>query len=122
SRMQLQLCDVRSRCASLPYSTDAHAAPNLGQIEKINDTFDAVGLGFQERQEIPLDVLTYRCRVPMPSSLSPTIRPPSMRTARHPRSTSRRIRFQARHLVTTNYRTPSMRSCQSSPTSTTPSR
>src|SRR5262249_52059529 len=45
SRMQLQLCDVRSRCASLPYSTDAHAAPNLGQIEKINDTFDAVGLG-----------------------------------------------------------------------------
>jgi hypothetical protein len=36
---------VRSRCASPPYSIDAHAAPNLGQIEKINDMFDAVGLG-----------------------------------------------------------------------------
>src|SRR5262245_52540363 len=45
SRIQLQLCDVRSRCASPPYSTDVHAAPNLGQIEKINDMFDAVGLG-----------------------------------------------------------------------------
>src|SRR5215470_13738417 len=44
SRIQLQLCDVRSRCASPPYSIDAHAAPKLGQIEKINDMFDAVGL------------------------------------------------------------------------------
>jgi Transposase DDE domain len=27
--IRLQLCDVRSRCASPPYSTDAHAAANL---------------------------------------------------------------------------------------------
>jgi hypothetical protein len=27
--------------------TDAHAAPNLGQIEKIDDAFDAVGLRLQ---------------------------------------------------------------------------
>jgi hypothetical protein len=40
----LQLCDVRSRSASPRYSIDVHAAPNLGQIEKINDMFDAVGL------------------------------------------------------------------------------
>src|SRR5215470_20419510 len=45
SRIQLQLCDVKSPCASPSYLTDAHAAPNLGQIEKIDDTFDAVGLG-----------------------------------------------------------------------------
>src|SRR5262249_24403962 len=44
SRIQLQLCDVKSPCASPSYLTDAHAAPNLGQIEKIDDTFDAVGL------------------------------------------------------------------------------
>jgi len=35
---------VRSRCTSPPHSIDAHAAPNLDQIEKINDMFDAVGL------------------------------------------------------------------------------
>jgi hypothetical protein len=39
---------VRSRCASPPYSTDAHAAANLDQIEKINDLFDAVGLGWND--------------------------------------------------------------------------
>src|SRR5262249_43219177 len=44
SRIQLQLCDVKSPCASPSYLTDAHAAPNLGQIEKIDDTFDAVGV------------------------------------------------------------------------------
>src|SRR5262249_59809589 len=53
SRIQLQLCDVRSRCASPPYSTDAHAAPNLGQIEKINDMFDAVGLGADMHAGVP---------------------------------------------------------------------
>jgi hypothetical protein len=40
SRIQLN----SARCASLPYSTDAHAAPNLGQIDKIDDMFDEVGL------------------------------------------------------------------------------
>src|SRR5262249_13595947 len=44
SRIQLQLFDVKSPCASPSYLTDAHAALNLGQIEKIDDTFDAVGL------------------------------------------------------------------------------
>src|SRR5262249_4769304 len=50
SRIQLQLCDVRSRCASPPYSIDAHAAPSLGQIAKIDDMFDAVGLGHRRRR------------------------------------------------------------------------
>ena len=45
SRIQLQLCDVRLRCASPPSSTDAHAAPNLDQIEKIDYMSDTVGLG-----------------------------------------------------------------------------
>src|SRR5262249_30215618 len=43
-RIQLLLCDVRSRCALPPYSPDAHAAPNLDQIEKIDYMSDAVGL------------------------------------------------------------------------------
>src|SRR5262249_23043181 len=43
-RLQLLLRGVRSRCASPPYSTDAHAAPNLDQIEKIDYMSDAVGL------------------------------------------------------------------------------
>jgi hypothetical protein len=37
-------CDVRSRCASPPCSTDVHAAPNLDQIEKVQYMFDAVVL------------------------------------------------------------------------------
>jgi len=40
----LRLCDVKSQCASPPYSTDAHAAANLDQIEEIDHMFDAVGL------------------------------------------------------------------------------
>jgi len=50
----LQLCDVRSRCASPPYSIDAHAAPSLGQIAKIDDMFDAVGLGNTRCSRSPL--------------------------------------------------------------------
>src|SRR5262245_4287495 len=41
---RLRLCDVKSQCASPPYSTDAHAAANLDQIEEIDHMFDAVGL------------------------------------------------------------------------------
>jgi uncharacterized membrane protein YhaH (DUF805 family) len=35
---------MKSPRISPPISSDAHAAPNLDQIEKIDDTFDAVGL------------------------------------------------------------------------------
>src|SRR5262245_31835690 len=42
---RLRLCDVKSQCASPPYSTDAHAAANLDQIEEIDHMFDAVGIG-----------------------------------------------------------------------------
>src|SRR5262249_44259856 len=42
---RLRLCHVKSHSASPPYSTDAHAAANLDQIEEIDHMFDAVGLG-----------------------------------------------------------------------------
>src|SRR5262249_28664699 len=44
-RIQLRHYALKSQRISQRPSTDAHAAPNLDQIEKIDDTFDAVGLG-----------------------------------------------------------------------------
>src|SRR5262249_51143566 len=43
-RIQLRHYALKSQRISQRRSSDAHAAPNLDQIEKIDDTFDAVGL------------------------------------------------------------------------------
>ena len=44
-RIQLRHYALKSRRISPPNSSDAHVAPNLDQIKKIDDMFDAVGLG-----------------------------------------------------------------------------
>src|SRR5215510_7089311 len=42
--IQLRHYALKSQHISQRHSSDAHAAPNLDQIEKIDDAFDAVGL------------------------------------------------------------------------------